>query len=163
MALTLTEQFRMAAGGKKFMMFEVTSDGSTVSIDASDVDMDQIEFAMLTDPEEIRGSASITASNLASATLTTITSITVTGAAFGDRIFMANEAYASAVVMTPYVSKADEAAVVVYALADAAVLPNAYEVIVQKHIGLQTYTGTGIVFGPALTSGDKFNVMLIGW
>jgi hypothetical protein len=44
MALTLTEDFRMEAGGRKFRFITVTHDESTSTFTAASVGLDQFEF-----------------------------------------------------------------------------------------------------------------------
>ena len=164
MALTITEKFRMTAGGRAFRMFEVTADGSTVSINASDLDMDQIEFAKLTPPAPLEGTVSITASDLATVTGSTLTSITVTGAAFGDHVLVGTAADTADLLIVGTVVKADEVEVrVENQTAGTVTPPSGYKVTIPKFCGLKTFTGSAIVFGPALTSGDKFNLEVIGW
>lgn len=164
MALTLTEKFRMSAGGRSFRMYEVTADGSTVSIDATDLDMTLIEFASITPPAGLIGTASITASDLATVTGSTLTSIGVTGASFGDSVVVGTDSDGLGLLIVGYVSKADEVAIRVNnSTAGTVTPPTGYKATVIKNIGLVTYTGAGIVFGPTLTSGDKFNLQVIGW
>ena len=44
MAITLTERFRGALGGRKIRGYETTWDGTLVSISAASVDLTRIEF-----------------------------------------------------------------------------------------------------------------------
>lgn len=44
MSLTITEQFRMSAGGKAFRFVTITHDESTSTFTAGSVDLDYIEF-----------------------------------------------------------------------------------------------------------------------
>jgi hypothetical protein len=164
MALTLTEKFRGAVGGKALRCFEVTADGTTVSIDASDLDLHYIEFANITPPQDIVGTLSITASDLADATGSTLTGITLTGAALGDAVTVGTATDGLGLSITGYVSAANEGAIRVQNETGGIVTPPAgYKITVPKNVGLKTYTGTGIVFGPALSSGEKFNLMVIGY
>lgn len=48
MALSFSEKVRMSAGNKAFRIYEVTSDGSSTTINASDLEMNYIEYAVLT-------------------------------------------------------------------------------------------------------------------
>lgn len=164
MALTFSEKFRMTAGGRAFRMYEVTADGSTVSIDASTLDLTQIEFASITPPAGLIGTVSITASDLATVTGSTLTSITVTGAAFGDAVTVGTDSDGLGLLIAGYVSLANEVAIRVNnSTAGTVTPPTGYEATVIKNVGLKTYTGDFIVFGPKLTSGDKFNLTVIGW
>jgi hypothetical protein len=45
MALTLTEDFRMTAGGKQWRFMSVTDDETTSSFTAASIDMNVIEYA----------------------------------------------------------------------------------------------------------------------
>jgi len=47
MALTISEKFRMTAGGRKFMFLDVTHDESTISLTALEADLTCIEWAMI--------------------------------------------------------------------------------------------------------------------
>jgi hypothetical protein len=46
MALTITENFRMTAGGRAFRFVTITHDESTSTFTAGSVDLDYIEFVM---------------------------------------------------------------------------------------------------------------------
>ena len=45
MALTISEDFRLTAGGRAWRFVTVTLDGTTSTIAASSIDLDYIEFA----------------------------------------------------------------------------------------------------------------------
>jgi len=45
MALTLTEDFRMTAGGKQWRFMSITDDETTSSFSAASIDMNVIEYA----------------------------------------------------------------------------------------------------------------------
>ena len=47
MALTFTQRARTSLGGKAFRAYDITHDGSETSIDASDLDMNYIESAVV--------------------------------------------------------------------------------------------------------------------
>jgi hypothetical protein len=47
MALTFTQRLRLSLGGKAFRAYEITHDGSETSIDASDLEMNYVEAAMI--------------------------------------------------------------------------------------------------------------------
>ena len=47
MALTFTQRARLLVGNKDFRAYDVTHDGSETSIDASDLDLNYIETAMV--------------------------------------------------------------------------------------------------------------------
>ena len=163
MSLSFSEKFRMTAGGRSFRMYEVTADGSTVSINASDLDLDQIEFAKLTSPQDLIGTLSITASALATVTGSTLV-VTVTGAVLGDPVNVGLATDGLDLIYTGYVQAANTVEIRVdNQTAGTVTPPEGYQAIVRKSVGLKTYTGSAIVFGPALTSGDKFNLEVIGW
>jgi len=46
MALTITEKYRASIGGKAWRAYEITHDDSVTTVDASDLALDTIEFAM---------------------------------------------------------------------------------------------------------------------
>jgi hypothetical protein len=48
MALTFSEKVRMSMGNKAMRVYEVTSDGSVTTINATDLGMNYIEYAVLT-------------------------------------------------------------------------------------------------------------------
>lgn len=43
MALTISEKFRYTAGGRAFRVYEITHDGSTLTLTAGSMDLDYIE------------------------------------------------------------------------------------------------------------------------
>jgi len=43
MALTISEKFRMTAGGKAWRVYDITHDGSVLSITAGSMDLDYID------------------------------------------------------------------------------------------------------------------------
>jgi hypothetical protein len=47
MALTFSQKLRMSMGNKAFRVYEVTHDGSTTTIEASDLDMNYIDYALV--------------------------------------------------------------------------------------------------------------------
>jgi hypothetical protein len=46
MALTFTKRLEMSVGNKKMSMYDVTHDGSTTSIDASDIGLHYVDHAI---------------------------------------------------------------------------------------------------------------------
>ena len=48
MANTFSEKVRMSMGNKALRVYEITSDGSTTTVNASDLGMNYIEYAVLT-------------------------------------------------------------------------------------------------------------------
>jgi len=60
MALTFTEKVRSQQGRRKMRVYEVTHDGSVVAINATDIDMNYIDYAVAGDvviPTSITGDA----------------------------------------------------------------------------------------------------------
>ena len=60
MALTFTKKIQMSSGDKKMSVYEVTHDGSTVAINATDMLMNYIDYAIcvpVTIPTSITGAA----------------------------------------------------------------------------------------------------------
>lgn len=47
MAITFTEKLRTSMGDKSFRVYQITGDGSTTSITATNLDMNYIDFAMI--------------------------------------------------------------------------------------------------------------------
>jgi hypothetical protein len=72
MALTFTQKIRNSQGDKAHRVYEITHDGSTVAVNASDLDLNYIDYAIAGDcviPTSITGDAisrlSITGSSIA--------------------------------------------------------------------------------------------------
>jgi len=47
MALTFSEKVAFSAGDKKFRLYEITGDGSTTTINATDLGMNYIDWAIM--------------------------------------------------------------------------------------------------------------------
>lgn len=47
MALTFTQKLRISMGDKAYRLYEVTADGSTTTINASDIDLNYIDHAIM--------------------------------------------------------------------------------------------------------------------
>lgn len=60
MALTFSKKIQMSSGDKKMHIYEITDDGSTTTINASDLEMNYIDYALVvpvTIPTSITGAA----------------------------------------------------------------------------------------------------------
>ena len=60
MALTFTKKIQMSSGDKKMHIYEVTSDTATATINATDLEMNYIDYALVvpvTIPTSITGAA----------------------------------------------------------------------------------------------------------
>jgi hypothetical protein len=47
MAITFSQKIRMSMGDKKFRVYQITGDASTTSITAANLDMNYIDYALL--------------------------------------------------------------------------------------------------------------------
>jgi hypothetical protein len=53
MALTFSEKVRLSDGNKAFRIYEITHDGSATTINASDLEMNFIEYAVMSPVSEL--------------------------------------------------------------------------------------------------------------
>lgn len=164
MALSFTEQGRADIGGREFRCYQVTSDGSTKTIEASDVDMHYFESAMVGQKADHGGTQSLDMDALTDTFGSTVT-VTHTGAVLGDFLLHATSIDMVDVVVTGYVQAgaATEIRVCNESGAEVDYGDTTYHVRVPRNIGLETTNGTFIVFSPALQSGDTFSLAVIGY
>ncbi len=163
MALAFTQRLRTQIGGKAFRAYEVTCDGSTVSIDATDLELNYIEAAAVAGAADLIGTVSITVSNLADGVGSTLT-VALVGAVLGDAVEVGSSADGEDITVTAYVKDTDVAEIRLQNEGGGTKAPSdGYECRIRKTVGLKTYFGTDIVFGPPLRSGDKIVVWAFGW
>lgn len=163
MALLFTQKLRTSLGGKAFRCYEVTCDGTNVSIDASDLDMNFISTAMVMGPGDLVGTLNITASAFINGDGSTLTGIPLIGAVLGDAVEVGTSGDNIDLIITAYVKEADVAEIRIQNESEGERTPeNDYVCRIRKNVGLKTYSGDGIVFGPKLQSGDKIVVWAIG-
>jgi len=164
MTLAFTEQGRADIGGREFRCYQVTCDGSTKTIEASDLDMHYIESAMVGQKADISGTQSLDMGELTDAVGSTVT-VTHTGAVVGDFLLQATDLDMVDQVVTAYVQAGDAAEVRVVnesgSIADVG--DTTFRVRALRNIGLNTTYGTFIIFSPALRSGDTFSLAVIGY
>ncbi len=164
MALTLSEKFDGLIGGRRFKGFEVTCDGSVTTVTANSMDMDTIEVAFVTSPADLRGTetkdfGSIDIGNELAE------EIDVTGAVLGD---IARASINVDVIDATISAAVTAAGKVTFSIGNntAGAVDLAEKTIlveVDKKIGLTTFTGSYVVFSPALQSTDVFVLWVIGY
>lgn len=163
MGLIFTETLRAEIGGKALRAYEVTCDGSTVSIDAANLDLHYIDSAAIAGAADITGTVSITVSNLADAVGSTLT-VTLAGAVLGDAVEVAGSEDMDDITLTAYVKQAGTVEIRLQNEGNGTKTPaNGYICRIRKTLGLKTFTGANIVFSPPLRSGDKFALWAFGW
>ena len=170
MALTFTEKCNASIGGMAFRAYEVTADGSTTTINASDLDMREIEVIFFQQRSDLSAAAACDIANLVDAAGVT-TQVAVTGAVLGDFVQVAGSVDCVDMLVTGYVQADDAVDIRVQnestATHDLASVP--WHVRVIKRMGLESLTGsTGAsegyaVFYPTLTDGDIFTVWALGF
>jgi len=165
MALLFTEQFRGTTGGRAIRGFQVTADGTNATINASDLDLIQIESVVLGDKANLTGTKSFPSTSALVDGVQTSTDITVTGAALGDIVCASINTNTSGCILAAEVSATNTVHVILQNETGAAVTPGVSTVLVEveKHIGFSTQSGTSIVFYPVLANGDTFNIVVTGY
>lgn len=163
MALTFSEKLRSTLGGKEFRAYEVTCDGSTLSIKATDLELHYIESAMIMGAADLVGTVSISTDTVADGAGSTLT-VTLAGAVLGDAVNVGVANDGDDMIYTAYVQGANAAEVRLQnESTDNSASPTGYQCMIRKSVGLTTYKGTEIVFGPALQNNDVIVVWAIGW
>lgn len=163
MALKFTEVLRDSLDESAFRCYEVTCDGTIVSIDVSDLDMHQIDTAMIAGVADKSGTVTITGASISDAVGSTITGITVTGAVLGDAVEVGTIEDPEGITITAYVQTAGNCEVRLQNESGSpSTSPNTYNLKIRKSFGLITYGGTAIVFSPAGNDGDKFALWAFG-
>jgi hypothetical protein len=163
MALAFTEVLRDTLNEKAFRCYEVTCDGTTVSINAADLDLHYIDSAMVAGGIDVTGTVSITVSALADGVGSTLT-VTLTGANIGDAVEVAGSQDMDDTIMTAYAQATDKAEIRLQDENAGNTTPaNGYICRIRKSVALLTYTGEHIVFSPPLRSGDVIAVWAFGW
>lgn len=165
MALSFSEKFRAGIGGKAWRVVEVTSDGSTTTINASDLDMNYIEEAIIANNVDLNGSATWDAGSIANGA-EEAKDVTVTGAALGDFAIAAMGVDVTDLVLDAQVTAANTVTCVLANNTGAAVdlASTTVYVKVLKNVGLSTRSGTYIVLSPALAyTSDVVTILAIGY
>lgn len=163
MALTFSQKLRTTVGGKAFRAYEVTCDGSTLSINAADLELNYIESAVIMGAADLIGTVSISTDVISDAAGSTI-AVTFVGAVLGDVVNVGTNADVDDMIMTAYCNDTDKAEIRLQnESTDNSDAPEGFECRIRKSVGLSTYKGEEIVFGPALQSGDKIVVWAFGW
>ena len=163
MALSFSEKGRGDIGGRDFRCYQVTADGTTVTINASDIDMHYIETAMIGNRSDPHGEVSVNLDSLDDAAGSTI-AVSI-GCTLGDFTLAACSVDLVDMTMASYVQAATDGEIRLQnESASAADLDDTtFRMISPRNIGLSTRTGTYIVFSPALRSGDVFHLAVIGY
>ena len=165
MALSFSNKARGTIGsGLKLEIWEVTEDGSTTTISASDFDLNDIVSAQIIPKANLVGSVSWTTAQIADGAMEA-KDVTVTGAALGDEAEVSLGVALSDLSLSGDVSASDKVTAVLNNGTSAPVDITAATLYatVMKHKGLSTYSGSSIVFGPAGTSADVFTIWVVGW
>jgi len=164
MALTFVQKCKAPLGGRAFRAYEITSDGSTVTIDASDLDLAEIENVWLACKNDLSAVATLDFAELADGAGAT-SQITVTVAALGDYVMVASEIDVTDMLLTAYVQAANTIDLRLQNESGGTLNldAKAFYVKVLKRIGFSTQTGSYLIFWPPLTSGDKFTIWVIGY
>jgi len=170
MALTFTQKCKAQIGGMAFRAYEVESDGSTTTINASDLDLREIEIIFFQQRNDLSFATNLDFAELADAAGAT-SQVTATGAVLGDFVQVAASVDLVDTAVTAYVQADD--AVDVRVQNEAGDTRNLAEVPFHvraiKRMGLESLTGsTGAsegyaVFYPTLTDGDTFTVWALGF
>jgi hypothetical protein len=171
MALTFNQKCRAQIGGMAFRAYEVTSDGSTTTINASDLDLREIEVIFFQPRNDLSAAAAVDFGSLDDGEGDT-SQIAVTGAALGDFVQVAASIDLVDFTVTGYVQDTDAIDIRVQNESTASAVDLAagpWHARVLKRMGLESLTGsTGgaegyAVFYPTLTSGDIFTVWALGF
>jgi len=164
MALSFSLKVKGTIGGKMFRAFEVTADGSAMTIFAHSIEMGNIDTAIVSPRQDLSSAASIDFGSIASLAGNT-SAITVTGAALGDFTMQAMSVDVDDLTMASYVQDTNKVEVRTDNLGGAGTTDlgdSVRRIRVLRHIGLSVLSGRYIVFQPALQSGDIFTVWAIG-
>lgn len=163
MALKFTEVLRDSLDESAFRCYEVTCDGTNVSIDASDLDMHHIDTAMIAGAADKHGTFTSTGASIGDGVGTTLLAITVAGAVLGDAVEVGTIEDPNEITMTAYVQAAGVCEVRLQNESNGSkTSPTTYNLKIRKSFGLVTYGGTAIVFSPAGNDGDKFALWAFG-
>ena len=171
MALTFNQKCKAHIGGMAFRAYEVTSDGSTTTIDASDLDMYDIGVIFFQPKEDLSFATNLDFANLADAAGVT-TQIAATGAVLGDFVQVTGSVDCLDMIVTGYVQADDAVDVRVQnesGNSDLNLAEVPFHARVIKRMGLESLTTSKggaegyAVFYPTLTSGDIFTVWALGF
>jgi len=151
-------------GGRAFRAYEITCDASTTTIDATDLDLKEIENVWMASKNDLSAVATLDFAECSDAVGAT-SQVTVTGAAIGDYVMVAHEADLVDMNVTAYVQTTDKVDIRVQNESGAAVdlAAGAWYVKILKRVGIETQTGSYITFWPALADGDKFTIWALGY
>lgn len=164
MALTFVQKCKAPLGGRAFRAYEIISDGETCTIDASDLDLTEIENVWLACKNDLSTVATVDFAEIADAAFET-TNITVTDAALGDYVMVACEVDLADLTLTGFVQAAGKVDLLLTNESGGAVniAEKEFYIKILKRVGFSTQTGPYLIFWPPLTSGDKFTIWVIGY
>jgi len=164
MALGFSQKCKADLGGKAFRAYEITCDGSTLTIDASDLDLHMIENVWMASKNDLSSITDLHFAEIADGAGDT-TQIAITGAALGDYVMIGCEADLQDQVLTAYVQSAGKVDVRLQNESGGAIdlTEIAFYIKILKRVGLTTQTGKHITFWPALADGDKFTIWAVGY
>ncbi len=165
MALSFSNKARGTIGsGLKLEVWEVTEDGSTTTITAANLDLNDIVSAMVVPKAPLEGTEAYDAADFADGAMVA-NDVAVVGAVLGDVAVASINVDLVDLTLHATVTTADVVTTVLnnctggnLNLADKVV-----KCQVLKHKGLSTYSGSSIVFGPVSTSGDVWTLWVVGW
>ena len=165
MALSFSNKARGTIGsGLKLEVWEVTEDGSTTTITAANLDLNDIVSAQIIPKANLAGSISWAVAEIADGAMEA-KNVTVTGSILGDEVEVSLGVALSDLSLAGDVS-ANGTVTAVLNNGTSGPIDIATATLyatVMKHKGLSTYSGSSIVFGPAGTSADVFTIWVVGW
>lgn len=164
MALTFSIKVRGTIGGKEFRAFDVTADGTTKTIDASSVEMNEFDSVVISPRQDLSFVVSVNLASIDDAAGNT-SAETVAGAVLGhDYPLTALSTDCIDTTQTTYMQAATKVEIRTQNESAGArdLADTVRRVRIPRYIGLETLSGSYIVFSPALESGDIFTVWAIG-
>ena len=165
MALVFTQKCKAPFGGRAFRAYEITSDGATTTINASDLDLNYIENVWLASKNDLSATAELDPADLADGESDT-TQVSVTGAVLGDFVQVVGSVDCDDCTITASVQSAGKVDILFSHEESGGNInlgATPFHVRVLKRVGLTTQTGKYITFWPTLTDGDKFTLWCIGY
>ena len=171
MALVFNQKCKAQIGGMAFRAYEITSDGSTTTIDASDLDLHEIEVIFFQARSDLSAAAAVNFGPLDDAAGDT-SQIAVTGAVLGDFVQIAASVDLTDMLATAYVQADDAVDIRLQNESGNDSLDigaGPWHARVIKRMGLESLTGSSAqaegyaVFYPTLTDGDVFAVWALGF
>lgn len=164
-ATAFTERFRCDLEKGQLRCFEVTSDGTSTTIDASSLDLAWIYSVMVAQKAALTGSSTWNPASISDGNEEATATWTVTGAALGDIVRASFSLDVTDLQLDAQVSSGNTITAVLANSTGGAINlgSGTVKAEVPKDIGFSTISGKYIVFAPALTSGDVFTIWAVGF